>query len=182
MGQYISVHRSFSLCHWHGCAKAQLPLAKLGFSSRSMTVAGITAAGSCEISPAGRTSPAARRHCSTRRDRRPPRQMLLSACNRASIASSRSRGHAPFCSSPGSHEPTQRRCGGRPVGTMGPSTEKTKRARRLEPRASISQAVEPNAIHTHGQLPFAYRTIRSRCSCAGTSRPGPAASARAAAR
>jgi hypothetical protein len=66
MGEYISVHRSFSLCSWHGCANAQSPLAKLGFAALKIghtfkQINGscwFTVAASCEIS-AGRTSPAA---------------------------------------------------------------------------------------------------------------------------
>jgi hypothetical protein len=74
----------------------------------------------------------------------------------------------------------------------GPSTEKTKRARRLGPRASISQAVRARrnpSPRTRAVAAMAseasgdgVQMSRSRCRRAGTSRPALAASARAAAR
>jgi len=68
----------------------------------------------------------------------------------------------------------------------GPSTEKTKRARRLGPRASISQAVQARrnpSPRTRPKHPVtACRMSRSRCNRASTSRPAPAASVRAEAR
>jgi len=105
--------------------------------------------------------------------------------------SSRSRDRPPSCSSP--RLGRRKRRGGDPRGTaMDPRQRKRSEALRLEPRASISQAVgarrnpSPRASAV-ARLRDGVRSTQRRAepdgySRASTSRPAPAASARAAAR